>query len=189
MDRNFTKYAFTESVKTVQDEQGSRSSYARMERGDRYKLTKRETSFIESRDGFYMSTVGENGWPYVQYRGGEQGFLKALDETTLGFADFRGNMQYISTGNVLATKKASLFLMDYANRQRLKIWAEARVVKASDDPDLLAKLENPDYPALIERLFIFDIVGYDWNCPQHITQRFTVDEFEQLMESEQVPVI
>lgn len=184
MNRNFTKYAFTNSVKAVQAEMGSRKSYKRMESGNRFRLTQRETSFIDSLDGFYLSTVGENGWPYVQYRGGEKGFLKILDESTIGFADFRGNMQYISTGNINATKKASLFLMDYANRQRLKIWAEARIVDPAEDPDLLAKLENPDYPALIERLFVFDIVGYDWNCPQHITQRFTIGEFEQLVETD-----
>jgi len=183
MDRNFTKYAFTDSVKAVQQENGSRRSYTRMESGDRFKLTERETSFISSLDGFYVSTVGENGWPYVQYRGGEKGFLKALDETTLGFADFRGNMQYISTGNITATRKASLFLMDYANRHRLKIWAEASIINPSDDPALLEKLENPDYPALIERLFVFNVVGFDWNCPQHITPRFTVDEFETIMKA------
>jgi predicted pyridoxine 5'-phosphate oxidase superfamily flavin-nucleotide-binding protein len=187
MDKNFTTYAFTESVKAVQEQNGSRKSYTRMEKGDKFSLTDRETSFIESIDGFYMSTVGENGWPYVQYRGGERGFLKVLDKTTIGFADFRGNMQYISTGNILSTKKASLILMDYAKRQRLKIWAETKIVMASDEPDLLARLENPAYPAQIERLFVFNIVGFDWNCPQHITQRFTVDEFEMMMESEMVP--
>ena len=188
MAKNFTRFAFTDTVKKIQEENGSRASYSRMERGNRFELSAREISFIESRDMFYMSTIGENGWPYLQYRGGPRGFLKALDEKTLAFADFRGNMQYISTGNVTATKKASLFLIDYPTRQRLKVWAEADVIKASEDPDLLAKLEDPDYPAKVERIFTFNVVGFDWNCPQHITQRFTVEEMEMLMENDAIGV-
>jgi predicted pyridoxine 5'-phosphate oxidase superfamily flavin-nucleotide-binding protein len=180
MNRNFTQLAFTDSVKKVQEEYGSRRSYERMESGEKYILTNREIPFIESRDGFYMATVGENGWPYVQFRGGEKGFLKVLDNETLGYADFRGNMQYISVGNINSTRKVSLFLMDYPSRQRLKIWAESEVVSASENPEMLAKLEVPDYEAIIERLIIFKIQGYDWNCPQHITPRFTIKEIEAL---------
>jgi predicted pyridoxine 5'-phosphate oxidase superfamily flavin-nucleotide-binding protein len=177
MNQNFTKLAFTDSVKKLQEQHGSRKSYARMEiSGDKYVLTEREISFIKSRDSFYMATVGENGWPYVQYRGGAIGFLKVINGSTLGFADFRGNMQYISTGNINSNGKASLFLMDYPSKQRLKIWAESEVIDADEDSALLKKLEDPNYNANIERLVLFNIKAYDWNCSQHITLRYTTEE-------------
>ena len=182
MNRNFTKLAFTDSVKKVQEQYGSRQSYARMEQsGDRYVLTPNEMSFIETRDSFYMATVGENDWPYVQFRGGPKGFLKVIDNTTLGMADFRGNMQYISTGNINATKKTSLFLIDYPSQSRLKIWAETEIIDANQNPQLLEKLRVPDYNATIERLMTFKVQAYDWNCPQHITPRYTADEIKQGM--------
>lgn len=177
MNENFTKYAFTESVKQVQEQYGSRKSYSRMElSGDRYVLTDREKPFIESRDSFYLATVGDNGWPYVQFRGGPIGFLKVLDDSTLDFADFRGNRQYISSGNIISTKKTSLFLIDYPTKQRLKIWAESEVHHANEEPELVKSVEMPDYEAHIERIFIMKIRAYDWNCPQHITPRYTTDE-------------
>ena len=177
MNQNFTKVAFTDSVKKLQEQYGSRKSYARMESaGDQYVLTDREIPFIKSRDSFYMATVGENGWPYVQYRGGAIGFLKVINGSTLGFADFRGNMQFISAGNINSNSKASLFLIDYPSRQRLKIWAESEVIDAAEDPALLEKLEDSNYKAKIERLIIFNIKAYDWNCSQHITQRYTTEE-------------
>jgi predicted pyridoxine 5'-phosphate oxidase superfamily flavin-nucleotide-binding protein len=180
MNKNFTKLAFTDSVKQVQEQYGSRQSYARMEQsGDRYVLTDHEKSFIETRDSFFMATVGQNGWPYAQFRGGPKGFLKVIDDTTLGMADFRGNMQYISVGNLKASKKASLFLIDYPSRSRLKIWAQTQVIDANENPELLAKLSVPDYDAIIERLVIFKVQAYDWNCPQHITPRYTADEIRQ----------
>ncbi len=177
MNRNFAKLAFTDSVKKIQEQYGSRKSYARIENsGDKYVLTEREIPFIKSRDSFYMATVGENGWPYVQYRGGAIGFLKVINNTTLGYADFRGNMQYISAGNINSNSRASLFLIDYPSRQRLKIWAESKVVEAEDDQELLKKLIVPDYEAIIERMIIFNILAYDWNCSQHITPRYTTEE-------------
>jgi predicted pyridoxine 5'-phosphate oxidase superfamily flavin-nucleotide-binding protein len=180
MSRNFTKFAFTKSVKEAQERYGSRKSYARMEEsGDRYVLTETEIPFIESRDSFYMATVGENGWPYVQFRGGPKGFLKILDNTTLGIADFRGNRQYISVGNINSSKKASLFLIDYPSKRRLKIWAEAEVLDTNQYPDLLVKLSLPDYEEIIERLIVFKVQAYDWNCQQHITPRFTEEEIKQ----------
>lgn len=188
MNKNFTKLAFTKSVKDVQEKYGSRISYARMESGDKYVLTDRETAFIESRDGFYMATVGENGWPYVQYRGGPKGFLNVLDSTTLGYADFRGNMQYISVGNLNSSPKASLFLMDYPSRQRLKIWAETDVIDVKENPELFEKLETPDYQAKIERLITFKIQGFDWNCPQHIVPRYTVDEIAAIKALDTNPI-
>jgi len=178
MNQNFTTLAFTDSVKAVQAEQGSRKSYAQMEQsGDRFVLTQNEIDFIQSRDSFYISTVGENGWPYVQHRGGPKGFLKVLDDTTLAMADFRGNMQYISTGNINAGHKAALILMDYPSKQRLKIWATAEVLDIKAHPELFNQTMNPDYRAKAERLMTFRIEAYDWNCQQHITPRYTEDEF------------
>jgi predicted pyridoxine 5'-phosphate oxidase superfamily flavin-nucleotide-binding protein len=182
MNQNFTRFAFTDSVKEAQERYGSRATYARMETsGDHYVLTEREVPFIESRDSFFIATVGENGWPYVQFRGGPKGFLKVIDETTLGMADFRGNRQYISVGNINSTRKASLFLIDYPSQKRLKIWAESELVDAGENPELLEKLQVPDYTAVIERLITFKIQAYDWNCPQHITPRFTAEEIKRGM--------
>jgi len=177
MNKNFTSLAFTESVKAVQTANGSRKAYARAETsGDRYRLTDTEVNFIGTRDSFFLGTTGENGWPYVQFRGGPKGFLKVLDEETLGMADFRGNRQYISTGNIQATGRAMLFLIDYPTRERLKIWAETDVLDLESHPELLAKLELHDYSAKIERMMRFRIQAYDWNCQQHITPRYTVEE-------------
>jgi hypothetical protein len=179
MNKNFTKFAFTDSVKKAQEHYGTRRPYARMEAsGDRYMLTAKESAYIQTRDSFYMATVGENDWPYVQFRGGPKGFLKVIDDTTLGYADFRGNGQYISTGNMQANNKAALILMDYPSQQRLKIWVETNIIEAEQDRDLLRQLEIPDYKARIERLMILSIKAYDWNCPQHITPRYTVEEIE-----------
>lgn len=179
MNQNFTKFAFTDSVKKEQERYGTRRSYARMEAsGDRYVLSDAETSFIHSRDSFYMATVGENGWPYVQFRGGPRGFLQVIDETTLGYADFRGNGQYISTGNMQAENKATIILMDYPSRQRLKIWVETKIIEAEQNVELMQQLEMIDYEARIERLVILTVQAYDWNCPQHITPRYTEEEMK-----------
>jgi predicted pyridoxine 5'-phosphate oxidase superfamily flavin-nucleotide-binding protein len=136
---------------------------------------------IEDRDSFYMATVGENGWPYVQFRGGPKGFLKIIDQETIGYADFKGNMQYISTGNINATKKAALILLDYPSKRRLKIWAETEILDPERNPALRDKLTVAGYDAAVERLVIFHVKAFDWNCPQHINQRYTMDEFEQLI--------
>ena len=180
MNQNFTQFAFTDSVKKVQETYGSRNAYARMETsGDQYRLTERETEFIQSRDSFYMETVGENGWPYVQFRGGPVGFLRIVDDTTLGYADFRGNRQYISTGNLQTENRAALILMDYANQRRLKIWTEVTITEADEDPALIKMLEMPDYKARVERAVLLKVQAFDWNCPQHITPRYTADELKQ----------
>ena len=177
MNRNFTTYAFTDSVKNLQTRYDSRKGYERMEKsGDRFVLGFNEIAFIQSRDSFFMSTVGENGWPYVQHRGGPAGFLKVVDESTLRFADYSGNRQYISSGNVLDNNKACLFLIDYPSRHRLKIWAEAIVEFAEDIPDLAAELAEPSFEATIERVFTIKIQAYDWNCPKYIPQRYSLDE-------------
>jgi Predicted flavin-nucleotide-binding protein structurally related to pyridoxine 5''-phosphate oxidase len=179
MPNPFAKIAFTDSVKRAQQHYGTRRANERLESHDRLdELTANEAAFIRDRDGFYMATVNENGHPYVQFRGGPKGFLKTLDERTLGFADFRGNLQYISVGNLRANNNAALILMDYPKQARLKILAEIEVLDLSDDPDLMAKLTVEDYPARIERAMILHVTAYDWNCPQHITPRFTLGEVE-----------
>ncbi len=177
MNLNFTRFTFTNSVKKFQEQYGSRQSYARMEHsGDHYLLTNREIAFIKSRDIFFMATIGENGWPYLQYRGGPNGFLRVIDDTTLGYADFRGNMQYISAGNINTNQNTSLFLIDYPSQQRLKLWAKAEIIDRNRNLELLEKLKVPGYKGKIERLIIFRIQAYDWNCPQHITPRYTEKE-------------
>lgn len=179
MQNPFAKIAFTDSVKKTQEHYGTRRANERLENLDRLdELTRNEALFISERDGFYMATVNEDGHPYVQFRGGPAGFLKVLDEKTLGYADFRGNLQYISVGNLSANNKAALFLMDYPNQTRLKIFAEVEVIDAADDPALIEKLTVPDYKAKIERAMILHVTAYDWNCPQHITPRFTLAEIE-----------
>jgi predicted pyridoxine 5'-phosphate oxidase superfamily flavin-nucleotide-binding protein len=179
--QNFTSYAYTDSVKAAQERYGARKNGEGMEAsGDRYILTSREATFIATRDSFYMATSGENGWPYVQHRGGPKGFHTVVGESSLAFADFRGNRQYISTGNVDGTGKASLFLMDYARRERLKIWVEVRVVDRADDEELVERLNPEGYGAKAERAFVLEVKAYDWNCPQHITPRFTVEEIEMM---------
>jgi ferredoxin-NADP reductase/predicted pyridoxine 5'-phosphate oxidase superfamily flavin-nucleotide-binding protein len=178
MSRAYTDIAFTPSVRAMQTRMGSRTSYAPLDQTDdrRDHLGVLETEFIEARDSFYQATVGETGWPYVQFRGGPKGFLKVLDEKTIGYADFRGNVQYISVGNLADNNRVSIILMDYANRRRLKIFGRARLIDLADEPTILARLESPHYRARIERAVIIAVEGYDWNCPQHITPRFTESE-------------
>ena len=181
MGRAYSDIAFTPAVRAVQTRMGSRSVYAPLDRttDKRDKLTQDEVAFIHERDGFYQATVSESGWPYVQYRGGPAGFLKVLDAKTIAYADFRGNVQYISVGNLSGNDRVSIFLMDYANQRRLKILGRVRLVEASDDAALIARLQMPNYPARIERAMVIAVEGYDWNCPQHITPRFTKGEIEE----------
>lgn len=182
MVRNFAQIAFTEEVKKAQQQYGSREIYQKVENRlpDQNLLFQREMAHIERMDGFYMATVGENGWPYVQFRGGAKGFLKVIDQQTLGYADFKGNMQYISTGNINAMKKTALILLHYPSRTRLKVWAEAEILDPAEHPDLKEKLVDEGYNAQVERLVLFHVKTYDWNCPQHIPQRYTVEEFKEL---------
>jgi hypothetical protein len=178
MARRFAEISFTPAVKAAQTRYGSRANNERHEvvedAGDR--LGPREIEFVEARDGFYQATVTEDGWPYVQFRGGKAGFLKVLDDKTIGYADFRGNVQYLSVGNMTGNDRVALILMDYARRKRLKVWARARIVHAGEDPDLLARLGDPGYRATVERAVVLTIEALDWNCPQHITPRFTEAE-------------
>ncbi len=178
MPRQFSAIAFTPAVKALQEKMGSRENYERfVERSaDNNSITPELAQFISEMDGFYLGTVTSNGYPYIQFRGGKAGFLKILNPRTLGFADFRGNMQYISVGNLSENNRAFLFLMDYRNRRRLKILGRARIVE--DDPAILEHLQDTDYNATVERAIIFEIEGWDWNCPQHIPIRYSEAEME-----------
>jgi predicted pyridoxine 5'-phosphate oxidase superfamily flavin-nucleotide-binding protein len=139
-------------------------------------FTPNEIAFIAERDSFYMASVSETGWPYVQHRGGPPGFLKVLDETTLAFADYAGNRQYISTGNLDANDRVALILVDYPRRARLKILAHAERLALDAEPDLMARVAVPGYRARPERIFRLRLAAFDWNCPQHIVPRFTEPE-------------
>lgn len=182
MGHRYAAIAFTEEVKKVQQAQNSRAGYAGMEVGEDFNhlLSEREAQFIQSRDSFYMASVSETNWPYVQHRGGPVGFLQVLDEKTIGFADFSGNRQYISTGNLHTNNRVSLMLMDYPNRTRMKILGRVEVI-AESNGETLSKLEVPDYRANVERGFIIHIEAFDWNCPQHITPRYSDDYVEGLL--------
>jgi len=182
MTRQFAEIAFTAKVKEIQTAQGSRATYARIKEHDEPgdALTEQESTFIALRDSFYLATIGETGWPYVQHRGGPAGFLKVLDPGTLGFADYRGNRQYISVGNIAGDDRVSLILIDYPNRLRLKILGHARAV-SSDDPALLTQLQCHGYRAKVERGIAIRVAAFDWNCPQHITPRFTATEVEGIV--------
>ena len=182
MPRKYPEIAFTEPVRSAQERYGSRTMAERLESMpfDDEQLSVRELAFIGERDSFYLSSVGADGWPYIQFRGGPKGFLKPLDTRTLGYADYRGNRQYISVGNLRAEQRVALFFMDYANRRRLKMFARAEVFDASERPDLVARLTDPAYPATVERAILFHVVAFDWNCPQHITPRYTEAEFAAL---------
>ena len=175
MPHAYANIAFTPAVREQQIRMGSRDNYAPFDdvenRNDR--LGSREAAFIAERDSFYQATVSETGWPYVQFRGGPAGFLRVLDPQTIGYADFRGNMQYISLGNFANNDRVSIILMDYQNRTRLKLLGRVRIVGLEENPTLIAKLESPDYRARVQRGIIIRIEGFDWNCPQHITPRFT----------------
>lgn len=171
-----TEIAFSPSVKAVQERRGSRSTYERLERngGWNTKIDARLAEFIAGMRSFYLATASKDGQPYVQHRGGPPGFLRVIDETTLAFADFAGNRQYISTGNLAENPRAMLFLMDYQNRRRVKIWGQARVIE--NDPQLIARLFPEDYRARPEAAILFTVEAWDANCPQHIPQMLFVED-------------
>jgi len=182
MTHRFADLTFTGSVKSVQEQYGSRAQNERLQSnfGPNDQITAREIGFIALRDTFYIASVSETGWPYVQHRGGPPGFLKVLSPNQLAYADFRGNTQLISVGNVSKNDRCSLILMDYPNRHRLKILGHMRVEDGrSVDVTDLAKVELPGYKARLERVVFIDVVAFDWNCPQHITRRYTESEFEE----------
>jgi len=184
MGRRFAELAFTPLVKEKQREHGSRHLYERVEQspdaGD--SLGESERDFIAARDGFYMASTSETGWPYIQYRGGEPGFLRVLDERTLGFADLRGNKQYISLGNVEHDDRVALFLMDYPRQARLKILARARFHEGdAEAARLVAQLRVAGEKTPAERAVILHVEAFDWNCPQHIVPRYTQAELAEML--------
>jgi uncharacterized protein len=182
MARLISDIAFTPTVKTVQEKKGSRENYAKMEQKGGWSDTVTDdlAQFIGERDSFYLGTASGDGQPYIQHRGGKPGFLKVVDERTLAFADFKGNRQYLSTGNLLDNDKAYIFLMDYPNRRRIKIWGTAKVV--DDDPILIAQLTDTDYKGKPEQAIVFTITAWDVNCPQHITRRYTETEVSEIVD-------
>ncbi len=171
--------AFTDAGKKLQEKMGSRKIYEQIER-DYYLdgLTENEISFLSGQTSFYMATIGKNGFPYIQHRGGPKGFLKVLDKLRIGYIDFTGNKQYISVGNIVTNNKVALILVDYPSRTRLKILAKAEIVEMKEDLELLDSLELNDYKFKPERMMVFHVEAYDWNCQQHITPRYTLEDIE-----------
>ena len=182
MSYGFMNIALTPSVRAAQAAMGADHLWQDFKGHREFdRFTHNEAAFIAERDSFYMASVSETGWPYVQHRGGPRGFLKMVDDRTLAFADYRGNRQYISTGNLAADDRACLFLMDYAGRARLKVYARVEQVALDTDPALTDLVTVPGYKAKIERIFRIRLESFDWNCPQHITPRFTEDEVNEAM--------
>jgi uncharacterized protein len=179
--KTFAEIAFTPAVQALQETHGSRAAYARVQAGPGpgEGLGPRETKFLANADSFYMATVGESGWPYVQHRGGPRGFLKLISPTRIAFADFRGNRQYVSAGNASRDNRAAIIFVDYPNQRRLKLLGRLRFEDVGDaDPELVFAVELPDYRARVEHVAVIDVEAFDWNCPQHITRRFTLAEID-----------
>ena len=181
MAHNFGSLVFTPLVKALQEKYGSRRQYARMETGagtpDR--LGPDEAAFIGERDSFYMATVGATGWPYVQHRGGPKGFLKVIDDQTIAFADFRGNKQYISTGNLASDDRVALIMVDYPGQARLKILGHVQIFEGDRAREWIERLREQGSKDVIERAYVIRVEALDWNCPQHITPRFTEEEIRE----------
>ena len=180
MPTNFLKHVVTDSVRKAQEHYLG-SSPRITGTPERDALTEDEIAFVQARDSFYMATVSENGWPYIQHRGGRAGFLRVLNPQTLAFADYRGNRQMLSTGNLAASDRVALFLMDYPQRTRLKILGHARVEDARQHPELVKQLAKPEVHGIVERLFFIEVLSFDWNCPKYITTRYTTEEIQELV--------
>jgi predicted pyridoxine 5'-phosphate oxidase superfamily flavin-nucleotide-binding protein len=179
MARNYRHTLFNDAVKVLQERHGSRAAYLKMDAGadgTPDTLTAKELGYIALRDSFYMASVNADGWPYMQHRGGPAGFLRHIEGNRIGFADYRGNKQYISTANLAGNDRVSLFLMDYPNKDRLKLVGHAHSIELADDPVLVTSLMPEGYRAVPERAFLIDVIGWEWNCSQHITPRFTEAE-------------
>ncbi|MEI9977477.1 MAG: pyridoxamine 5'-phosphate oxidase family protein [Edaphobacter sp.] len=185
MGRRFQELAFTPLVKEQQTEHGSRRQYDRMEKsapqGDD-KLGPAEQDFLSRRDSFYMASVSETGWPYIQHRGGPKGFVRVLNPSLIGFADLRGNKQYISLGNLEHDNRVALFFMDYPNQTRLKILGRVEVHENdAEATSFLKSFPSANRSDVVERIILIHVEGFDWNCPQHITPRYTVEELEGML--------
>jgi len=180
MAERYRETYFTPNVLAAQQHYFGRAQAIESE-AERDPLTDEEMEFIRARDSFYMATVTETGWPYMQHRGGAPGFLRVLSPTQLAFADYKGNRQLVSTGNVAANDRVALFLMDYPRRERLKILGHARIEDAREHAELVAQLAEPDVGRIVERLFFIDVVSFDWNCAKYITPRYTDAEMEEMI--------
>jgi uncharacterized protein len=189
MSEGYASIALTDEVRAAEARLGSRAAVARLGEGSavgsepRDALTLAEQQFIAQRDGLYLASVSSTGWPYVQFRGGPPGFVRSHDEHTLAWADFRGNRQYISSGNITGDDRVSLFFMDYPNRLRLKVFGRARLTDARDQPQTAPTLAVPGYRTIVEQIFTVDVVAYDWNCQQHIIPRYSIPELHELTSS------
>ncbi len=182
MALNFAEIAFTDAVKEMQEKHGGRRAYERMEKLNIVDgLSINEIEFIRNQDSFFMASFGASDFPYIQHRGGPKGFLKVLDPKRIAFIDFTGNKQYISIGNLVTNKNVALIMVDYPNRARLKIYAKAEIVELNDNMELYDSLSLGDYNFKAERMMIFHIEAFDWNCPQHITPRYTVEDIESAL--------
>ena len=183
MAQHFGSLVFTPVVKALQERYGSRRQYARMEGGgtSRDRLGPDEAAFIAERDSFYMATTGSTGWPYVQHRGGPKGFLKVIDDSRVAFADFRGNRQYVSTGNLATDNRVAIIMVDYPRQARLKLLGRAEVFEGEQASEWIERLRDPGYRAVIERVYVIQVEAFDWNCPQHITPRFTADQIQEAL--------
>lgn len=184
MARSFGSLAFTPAVKALQERYGSRRQYEKMEAAGvgRDRISDDESEFIASRDSFYWATIGSTGWPYIQHRGGPKGFLKVIDEHTLAFADFRGNKQYISAGNLQTDHRVAIILLDYPRQARLKMLGIVEIFEGEAAAPWLDRVRPSDYTAVIERVFVIHVEALDWNCPQHITPRYTGEEIQAAVE-------
>ena len=181
MPNRYHELLFTDAVKAIQAEAGSRAMYARQERSDTVRnadLGPDEIGFIAAQDSFYMASVSRSGWPYVQHRGGPRGFLVSLGGNALAFADFSGNHQYITTGNLGDDQRVAIILMDYTIQRRIKLLALAEAV-AEPDAELLARLTTPQYPAPVERVIKLEVEAFEWNCPKHITPRYSLADVQR----------
>lgn len=187
MAYDFGSLVFTPAVKALQERYGSRRQYARLEEsgsspsGKPTGLGPQERDFLGERDSFYMASLGATGWPYVQHRGGPKGFLKVLDAHTIAFADFRGNKQYISTGNLLTDNRVALILVDYPRQLRLKILGRTEIFEGEKAKEWLEKVRDPGYKATTERVYVVRVEAFDWNCTQHIIPRFTEEEIREVL--------
>jgi predicted pyridoxine 5'-phosphate oxidase superfamily flavin-nucleotide-binding protein len=183
MSHNFGSLVFTPVIKALQEKYGSRRQYARMEGGaaSKDRLGRDESGFIAERDSFYIATLGSTGWPYVQHRGGPAGFLKVIDSSTVAFADFRGNKQYISTGNLMTDNRAALIMVDYPRQARLKLLGRVEILDGEPAAAWVQRLREPGYQAVIERVYVIKLEAFDWNCQQHITPRFTAEQIREAL--------
>lgn len=184
MVNSFGSLVFTPVVKALQERHGSRQQYARVEasRGSPHGLGPEEREFLSEQDTFYIASLGATGWPYVQHRGGPKGFLKVIDDSTIAFADFRGNKQYVSTGNLMTDNRVALILVDYPRQLRLKILGRVEIFEGEKAKDWLAKVRDAEYKAVTERVYVIRIEAFDWNCQQHIIPRFTEEEIRGVLE-------